>query len=81
MSDPLKEKAELEEKRRITFYRQVGKLENWEKSLIALRNHARNGAVSDLHNGKDSASHYHNGKADAIEELMEKIRISTTIPE
>lgn len=70
---------QLEEQRRIAFYRKISSIKNWESSLRTLRDFSRNGAVKAAASNNPTGAMYFNGKADGIEELIEKIRISKTI--
>lgn len=74
-------KQDIDEKRRIKFYRSLTSLDNWEMTLRTLSQASRSMAVWHLGTGHPEAANYYQGRADGIEELLEKCRVTKSIPE
>lgn len=69
-------KQQIEENRRLTVYRAITAIERWETTLCTLRDYSRANAVAATSANNSLAHAYYNGKADGIEELIQKCLIS-----
>lgn len=70
---------EQREQRRIKVYREIKNIEHWENTLKTLRNFSRGYAVGCARDNNPVGSSYFNGRADGIEELIEKVNNSSKL--